>query len=354
MQHYFGIRLDKSLQQSNWSRELTPEQLTYAAWDVKKLPELYQVMREQIAANSLGYLHELDHDNLPECLDMEYRGVRWDRHHWQKGEEARLSELTKAIAILNAEFDGYLPPLLVDEALAKIGSRKPGTPVNWNSEQQLLPLLLALKIKVKNCRRKTLERASVQEDAHPILQYLLPVRKLLGFPGALTLEKLDALVDSDGDIHPRWDLSAARTGRTSAKDPPMQQIPRGEEWRRGFIPRPGYVFGVLDLSQIESRFLAEVTQDSSMVQALRDGLDIHRWTAATLLDKLYEDVTKEERDWGKVQNLAISYGYGKESLAVSMSEALKRPVTISEAEEARKNTLRRFQEYMLGRRDKQH
>jgi DNA polymerase-1 len=342
VQRYLNITLDKRLQGSNWSGDLTPQQLTYAAWDVKVLPDLYRALRAEILARGLDYIYELDHLFLPECVDMEYRGVRWNRHHWQLGEQARLSELVRMIAVLNEEFDGYLPPLLLDEALVGIRGRKAGTPINWRSPDQLKPLLWSLGVKVPNCQKKTLERASVQEDAHPILQYLLPVRKLLGFPGALTLKKLDALIGPDGKFHPRWDPSAARTGRMSCSDPPLQQIPRGQEWRRGFIPSEGYVFGVLDLSQIESRVLAEVTQDPSMVQALRDGLDIHKWTAATLLDKPYEDVTQEERDWGKVQNLAISYGFGTESLAISMSDALKRAVSVREAKKARAKYFLKF------------
>jgi DNA polymerase-1 len=330
---YLGITLDKTNQKSNWSGELSPEQLLYAARDAQVLPQLYQVLLAEIEAKGLEYVYDLEHQFLPECADMEHRGVKWDRQLWQGLEEERKDELARLTTRLNQELDQHLSAEAVDQALSGIKSRKPGTPINWNSPDQLKPLLLVLGVEVSDCGIDTLQQAAVKKDAHSIMKHRLPVRELLGFPGALALKKLDTQVAPDGKFHPKWQQLGARTGRMSCQEPPLQQIPSDAKIRQGFIPSPGYCFGVLDLSQIESRVLAEVTQDPSMVQALLDGLDLHRWVAATLLDQPYEDIPPKgkERNWGKAMNLAISYGYGKEALALSMSLALGRPVSASEA-----------------------
>lgn len=153
---------------------------------------------------------------------------------------------------------------------------------------------------------------------------------------------------SDGRFHPSFLLakqeygnksSGTDTGRTSAKDPAVQTIPKHTKWtkklRRGYIAPPGYVILQLDYSQGELRITACVAEEPTMIQAYKDGADLHAITAAQLngyaMDEfmlLPEDVRDELRSGGKAGNFGLIYGmqhrgfrdYAFYSYGVSMTE----------------------------------
>lgn len=153
----------------------------------------------------------------------------------------------------------------------------------------------------------------------------------------------------DGRFHPTFLLakmdyngdaeSGTDTGRTSAKDPAVQTIPKHTKWtkklRRAYIPPPGYTIIQLDYSQGELRITAVVAEEPTMIQAYRDGMDLHAITAAALngysLDDFFaldEDVRDALRSGGKAGNFGLIYGmqalgfreYAYVSYGVSMTE----------------------------------
>ena len=139
------------------------------------------------------------------------------------------------------------------------------------------------------------------------------------------------VVGPDGRIHSSFNQTETRTGRISSTEPNLQNIPvrtdLGREMRRFFIARPGWVLVDADYSQIELRVLAHVADDKNMIQAFRDGDDIHRRTAAQVFHMPEQMVTPLMRSRAKAVNFGIVYGIGAFSLShsihVSMAEAKK-------------------------------
>src|SRR5690348_9274407 len=130
-----------------------------------------------------------------------------------------------------------------------------------------------------------------------------------------------------GRIHTSFNQNGAATGRLSSSDPNLQNIPirtpRGEEIRRGFVPRAGSVFLVADYSQIELRLMAHLSGDPAFIEAFRQGGDIHRQTAALIFSVPVEQVTPEMRARAKTINFATIYGQGAFALSRQLGISLE-------------------------------
>jgi DNA polymerase-1 len=115
-----------------------------------------------------------------------------------------------------------------------------------------------------------------------------------------------------GRIHPTFHQTGAATGRLSASDPNVQNIPiRSEEGvriREAFVPREGWLLVSADYSQVELRILAHFSGDEELLAAFRTGEDVHRRTAAGVLGVAAEAVTAEQRARAKAINFGIIYG----------------------------------------------
>jgi DNA polymerase-1 len=98
----------------------------------------------------------------------------------------------------------------------------------------------------------------------------------------------------------------------TCKAPNLQQTPH--ELRAYIKPKEGHVLIKADFSQIELRIAAAVAKDKRMLQAFRDGTDLHRLTASLILSKPLDQVSKEERQMAKALNFGLLYGMGAESL----------------------------------------
>jgi DNA polymerase-1 len=119
----------------------------------------------------------------------------------------------------------------------------------------------------------------------------------------------------------------AATGRLSSSDPNLQNIPvrseLGRQIRRAFIPADGHSLLVADYSQIELRIMAHLSGDPRLQAAFREGVDIHRATAAAIFGIEPEEVTSQQRDRAKVINFGIMYGMGPQRLAREFGVSLK-------------------------------
>ena len=109
----------------------------------------------------------------------------------------------------------------------------------------------------------------------------------------------------------------------SSSNPNLQNIPvrneEGKEIRKAFIPEPGCEFFSADYSQIELRIMAHLSGDPHMIEAFREGHDIHAATAAKVYKKPLEEVTREERSKAKTANFGIIYGITVFGLAERMN-----------------------------------
>lgn len=165
-------------------------------------------------------------------------------------------------------------------------------------------------------------------ELHPIVVRISEYREIAKLKSTYA-DSLPVLVGSDGRIHAKFNQCVAATGRLSSSDPNLQNIPirseLGREIRKAFIAAKDHVLLAADYSQIELRLAAHIAKDKALIDAFRDGADIHRRTAAQMWDIPEEKVTKEQRFAAKAINFGILYGIGPRSLSrsahVSFEEA---------------------------------
>jgi DNA polymerase-1 len=137
-------------------------------------------------------------------------------------------------------------------------------------------------------------------------------------------DKLPSLIDSDSRVHTTYSQSFAETGRLTSADPNLQNIPvrteRGKLIRKAFVARDdGHVLVSADYSQIELRLMAAFSGDEAMLEAFRNGEDIHRDTASRVYGIMPAFVSDEQRAKCKMVNFGIIYGIS----AFGLSQRLK-------------------------------
>lgn len=204
-----------------------------------------------------------------------------------------------------------------------------GKTFNINSPQQLGKVLfedLNLPAPVKMGKGKVISTAAdVLEnlaEQFPIARKILNFRQTAKLKGTY-VDALPALIDpATGRLHTTFNQAGAATGRLSSSDPNLQNIPIrtavGREIRAAFVPRPGWRLVVADYSQIELRLLAHFSHDPVLVEAFRNGEDIHTRTAAEVFGVPPLMITPEQRRNAKAVNFGIVYGQTPFGLAQSL------------------------------------
>jgi len=204
-----------------------------------------------------------------------------------------------------------------------------GRPFNINSPMQLGKVLfeeLKLPAPVKYGKGKTVSTAAdVLESLaaeHDIARKVLEYRQLAKLKGTY-IDALPELIDpATGRLHTTFNQAGAATGRLSSSNPNLQNIPirteLGREIRAAFVPQEGWKLVVADYSQIELRLLAQMSHDPVLVEAFRNGEDIHTRTAAEVFAVPPMMVTPEMRRNAKAVNFGIVYGQTPFGLAASL------------------------------------
>jgi len=222
---------------------------------------------------------------------------------------------------------------LIEEAIYKLA----GETFNINSPKQLSDILfeklqIAPPKKTKTGFSTNAEVLELLHDKHPMIPLILEYRTLEKLRSTYIDTLPEAINPKTGRIHCTFNQSVAATGRLSCQDPNLQNIPirnaLGKEIRAAFRPqKEGWWFVSADYSQIELRLLAHFSQDPLLIEAFKSGGDIHRKTAAALMNIFPEEVTPEMRSRAKAVNFGIIYGqqaFGlSRELNISMKEADK-------------------------------
>ena len=210
-----------------------------------------------------------------------------------------------------------------------------GKQINLGSPKQLQVVLFDELGMPKTRRTRTgyttdaeaLQQLYVKTD-HPFLAHLLVHRDAIRLKQ--TVEGLLKAVADDGRIHTTYAQTIASTGRLSSTDPNLQNIPiRTEEGRRirqAFIVGEGFdALMSADYSQIEMRIMAHVSQDESLIEAFKSGMDFHTVTASRVFGVEPQQITPAERAKIKAMNYGLAYGlsaYGlSQQLNIEVSEA---------------------------------
>ena len=295
--------------------------------------EIYKVLRPAVAERGFEKLYsEIELPLARVLARMERVGVRIDR-----AELGRLSELMERdIARLTAEVH-----------------RLAGKPFNISSPQQLGRILfedLGLPAPFKYGKGKTISTAAdvLEELAgdHEIVRKVLEYRQLTKLKGTY-VDALPALIDPQtGRLHTSFNQTGAATGRLSSSNPNLQNIPirteLGREIRAAFVPRDGWKLIVADYSQIELRLLAHMSRDAVLVEAFRNGEDIHTRTAAEVMGVPPLMVTPEARRNAKAVNFGIVYGISPFGLAAQLGITQREAQAYIESYFARYAGVRKF------------
>ena len=225
-----------------------------------------------------------------------------------KMEEKGIRVDIKYLEELNEELAGKLEKIK-EEIFASVGHE-----FNINSPKQLSDVLYnELNLPSKGGLSTREDILVSLSGAHPCVEKLLEFRALNKIYGTYTSPMLAMAKDSaDQSIHTDFKQTGTTSGRFSSINPNMQNLPAQGEWseklRKAFVAREGFKLVGMDYSQIELRIMADMSRDNLLIKDFNDGLDIHTATAARILEKEIEDVTKKERSIGKTVNFAILFG----------------------------------------------
>ena len=192
-----------------------------------------------------------------------------------------------------------------------------GEEFNINSPKQLGEILFdKMKLPVI---KKTKNGYSTAEDVleklkkeSPIIEKILDYRQLSKLNSTYVEGIRPYINPKTGRIHSFFHQTITATGRISSTEPNLQNIPTrielGKRLRKVFTPQEGCVYIDADYSQIELRVLAHMSEDKHMIEAFKNGEDIHKQAASKVLHKPIEEITKEERSSAKAVNFGIVYG----------------------------------------------
>lgn len=291
-------------------RDLKPTEVCeYAAEDADVTLRLKNIFDKMLKEEGLTQLfEEIEMPLLPVLVRMERNGVRID--------EASLRESSE-------EFNRRMKE--IEEEVYQLAGKK----FNVSSPKQVGELLFeTLHLLERPKKTKTGQYATSEEVLIPLKKLHPIVGKILDYRGykkllSTYIDTLPQLVNSrTGYIHTSYNQAVTSTGRLSSSDPNLQNIPVrediGKEVRKAFIPDDGCIFLSADYSQVELRIMAHLSGDENMIEAFKEGKDIHAATAAKIYKIPIEEVTKDQRRKAKTANFGIIYGITTFGLAERM------------------------------------
>lgn len=223
---------------------------------------------------------------------------------------------------LNTEFLSELSVALTDDIsrLEKSIYKQAGEEFNIGSPKQLGIVLFEKMELVKKPKKTKTGQYSTAEDVlsylakdHEIIQNVLEYRQYKKLQSTYVDALPNEINKKTGRIHTVYAQAVAATGRLSSNNPNLQNIPirteRGREVRKAFVPKNNnYVLLAADYSQIELRIIAALSEEETMINAFKNGEDIHASTAAKVFNVALDEVTREQRSNAKTVNFGIIYG----------------------------------------------
>ena len=285
---------------------LKPEEIRdYAAEDADITLRLEDVLRPQ-APKAL----ETEEQLVKILIEMEREGVKIDvealKDYGRTLDREILSLTQEILVYADPGFNPDSPKQLGELLFGKLGLEggKKTASGQYSTDEKTLSKLV---------------------DVHPIIAKILEYRQLTKLKSTY-VDKLPTLIDENGRVHTTYAQAFTETGRLSSSDPNLQNIPirteRGKMIRQAFVARDEkHVLISADYSQIELRLMAAFAQDKAMLEAFRNGEDIHRDTASRVYDVMPMFVTPEQRAKCKMVNFGIIYGIS----AFGLSQRLKVP-----------------------------
>ena len=269
----------------------------YAAEDAHVTYRLYEVLDRKLKETPplSEILHKIEVPTASVLTSMEENGIELDLQFLDQ---------------LGCEFADTIQNL--ENQIIEIAEQ----PFNVSSPKQVGEILFD-KLGLKGGKKTATGQYSTSESIlekidHPIAQLILEYRGLTKLKSTYTDGLLKQANDGTKRVHTSYHQALTATGRLSSTDPNLQNIPVREEIgrqiRKAFVAPEGRVLLAADYSQIELRLMAHFSQDDALVDAFNNGQDVHRRTAAEVLNVALEDVTNDQRRQAKAVNFGLLYG----------------------------------------------
>ncbi len=291
-------------------RDLKPEEIyEYAAEDADITLQIRNVLEQKLdEVNARSLFEDIEMPLVKVLADMEINGVRLDTD--------QLKETQKVFTDRMNQYERHA----FEEA---------GQEFNISSPRQVGEILFGKMQLVDKPKKTKTGQYVTSEDVLQQLRGKAPiVDDILNYRGMKKLlgtyvEALPKLIDGkDHHIHTSFNQAITATGRLSSSDPNLQNIPvrddDGKEIRKCFIADEGCKWFSADYSQIELRIMAHLSGDENMIEAFREGFDIHRATASKIWKEPIQDVSDSQRKKAKQANFGIIYGITAFGLAQRM------------------------------------
>lgn len=286
------------------------EQATeYACQDADFALRIEGRLKQQMDAKQLEMYQNMELPVVQVLFEMERNGVLID-----KNELARQSH--------------ELGSRLIE--LEKQAYQTAGQPFNLNSPKQLQEILFdKMGIPTKGLKKTASGGISTNEAVleqlaldYPLPKIILENRSLAKLKSTYT-DKLPEIINpATGRVHTTYAQAVAITGRLASNNPNLQNIPirtpEGRRVRRAFTAPQGAQIVSADYSQIELRIMAHLSGDKTLLEAFKNGEDVHRRTAAEVFGVPPESVNPEQRRYAKTINFGLIYGMGQYGLAKSL------------------------------------
>lgn len=289
IEKYLKIEMDKQLQKSDWSGNLTIEQLEYAKNDVEMTYMLYEELQKELEKQNLMQPFLIDCNSIQAITQCFLDGIYLDLDDWN-------------VIVENLEVEYKILKNKIEAILN-------GT-INLNSPIQIKTMLeKLLGFSIPTTGKDYLETIKNKHKIIPLLiEFKIISKKLTSFG-----KKYEKYLESDSRLHPKYSLIGTATGRMSCSNPNIQQIPREQQYRQCFKAGEGNVLIKADYSQIELRIVAHLSQDPIMLKAYKNNEDLHILSASRLLNVPISEVTKEQRYQAKSFNFGFLYSMGAKS-----------------------------------------
>jgi len=271
----------------------------YAAEDADITFRLHRVLWPRLQAESrlASVYQDIEIPLVPILADVERGGVLLDEE--QLKQQSR--ELEKQLHELEQEAYGLA-----------------GVEFNLGSPKQLQQIFFE-KLELPVIKKTPKGQPSTAEPVlqelaldYPLPRVIMEYRGLSKLKSTYTDQLPKQIAQSTGRIHTSYHQAVTATGRLSSSDPNLQNIPiRTQEGRRvrgAFIAPEGYKIMAADYSQIELRIMAHLSQDKGLIHAFKNGLDIHKATAAEVFGGPLSDVSNDHRRSAKAINFGLIYG----------------------------------------------
>lgn len=291
----------------NHSGRFTNSQIQYAKRDVDTTYRILLKQFPRVEPEGLGRTVKLECGAVAAFGDMELAGVFVDQKRWRKVLAVSLARRDELKKELDEIFSAFADRDLFGQVL-----------INYDSEEQVKDSLKRIKIELPDASERSLRIYD-----HPATRALLAYREHQKVVSTYGESFLEHIHPADGRIHPSFFQLGAESGRVSCRDPNLQNIKSGSEFRECFTAPPGRSIVTADYGGCELRIIAEASQDPVFLKTFREGGDLHSIVASAMFKTtVSKDERPELRKVAKAINFGLAYGMGAQGLAGQIGSSL--------------------------------